>query len=288
MAENNGKDLENRKKAWSLCASFLIVALAVGVLWGAWRAKKSVQPRAVVFGDSISAWGRGEDSVVDRLSEKSGIPFLNAAFGGTALSRVNAKRFMDDDWDFYSMASLACSVASNDFSPQQQAEVGEIVATEYFDELVDKLDGMDFRKLEIMILEYGMNDYQMGVPLDNPEDPYDTYSFGGALRYVLRLMKQRFPSCRILLVSPTYSWYSYLEKGCEEQDFGGGILEDYVLLEQGIAEEWHVEMIDLYHDLCQRESFDKWKQCTLDGLHPNEDGRELIAQTIAAYLEDNP
>ena len=125
------------------------------------------------------------------------------------------------------MDSLIDSMIAQDFSPQRQTKISGY-ATEYFPELVERLDRMDFGKLSLLLLEYGMNDYQNGTPLENPQDALDEYTFAGALRLVLGKAKIEFPNCRIVLVSPTYSWYVSDEKSCEEMDFGGGFLEDYV------------------------------------------------------------
>ena len=74
------------------------------------------------------------------------------------------------------------------------------------------------------------------------------------------------------------------ELTCEEMDNGGGFLEDYVNAQLRLAEELDVEAVDLYHDFFPHESWEDWEQSMMDGLHPNEAGRERIAQKIADVL----
>ena len=278
---------KEKSKAWNWCLPILLFALIlVGtLLW--WHLKKSQHPEAVFFGDSIIATARGGDSVPARLSEMTGISFLNAAYGGTAMAKLDLTENMDDKWDFLSMTALTRAVIANDFAPQQRVTTMGI-ATEYFAELTDELDLVDFQRVRLIMLCFGMNDYQSGVPLRNSEDPMDMHSFEGALRTTLTELKKALPDCRIIVVSPTYSWYVTDEQTCEERIFGSAPLEAYVELEQSVTAQCGVEMIDLYHGLYAHDTFEDWKTYTLDGVHPNETGRKMIAERIAAYLEEHP
>ena len=62
------------------------------------------------------------------------------------------------------------------------------------------------------------------------------------------------------------------------------MLEDYVNAEIGLCESLNVEVIDIYHDYYPHDTWDDLYLYTDDGLHPNEAGREKIAQTIAERL----
>lgn len=287
MEKDAAKPKKNRVVWMGWGAAVIVFALVVAVLVACRMARKTEKPTAIAFGDSIFATLRWGDSAVELLSKKRGETIVNAAFGGTAMAKTGAEKRWDDDWNYFSMDSLIDSVIAQDFSPQRQTKISGY-ATEYFPELVERLDRMNFGKLSLLLLEYGMNDYQLGTPLENPQDPLDEYTFAGALRLVLGKAKKEFPNCRIVLVSPTYSWYISYEKNCEEKDFGGGLLEDYVKVEERIAKEYGVEFIDLYHDLYEHESFADWETYTVDGVHPNELGCERIAERIASSLEEHP
>ena len=285
-----GKDSKTEKKnrrAWYWLAAAVLFGLLLSVSSRFWLGPKGQAVEAVIFGDSIIASHRGEDSVADRVRDLTGIPIVNAAFGGSAMARLDQERHASGKDDYFSMVSLVRSFCADDFAPQRQISY-EIPAKDYFVEAVKELDQMNFDRTELMILCFGMNDYHTGATLENPKDPYDEYTFGGALRTVLRQAKGSHPSCRIILVSPTYSWYLGEKKNCEEMDFGGGVLADYVQLERRVAEECGVEMIDVYQDLYETGSFENWKKYTEDGIHPNELGRELISKKIASYLEERP
>lgn len=270
-----------------LIVYWIIAAVLFIILW--WltfpirSGDKVYEPQIVVLGDSIMGQVRDETSVSEKLSVLTGKEIFNGALGGTCMSRINTERRIAYTKDSLSFTAISRAAALNDFGPQQTTIVREN-ATEHFPEVIDDLEKIDFSKVDILLVQYGVNDYHAGVLIDDPEDPFDEYTFNGALRSAITFWRENYPDIRIILLTATYSWYGYESKTCEEKDEGGGILEDYVNAEIRIAEEMNVEIIDLYHDLYPHEVWDDEKIYTGDGLHPNEDGRQLLAETIAAYL----
>lgn len=276
-----------KKRIYQWIFALLCFCAASLLLFFLSEKKKSSSPEMVVLGDSIFAQTDHLISVSDRIQRRSGRDVLGGSFGGTCAARQNVQNSMDFDWDILSMAVLARAVVSEDFSAQQSVRPLE-PATYYFEETVDKLDRVDFDRVKILLMVYGMNDYHCGIPVEDAEDPMSETTYAGALRTVLQLLQKRYPELRIILVTPTYSWYLDLGISCEEFDTGGGILEDYVEKELEIAREYGVEILDLYHDFYTHETLEDWKEYTRDGVHPNEAGMEKIAATIVDYLEENP
>ena len=74
------------------------------------------------------------------------------------------------------------------------------------------------------------------------------------------------------------------EQTCDEIDYGGGTLSDYVEAEIRLAQELDLEIVDLYYDVYSRENWEDWEAYTVDGIHPNEAAREMLAQRIAENL----
>lgn len=238
----------------------------------------------VTFGDSVFGMVRDETAIPDQVAARMDMTFYNAALGGTRAARGDLEHRLDYAKDSLSLVGLIKSIGADDFGVQQDARIRESM-TEYFEEVIDGLETIDFAGVELVVIQHGLNDYYSGVPIDNEDDPYDEYTFAGALRTSISILQAKYPDVRIVLATPTYTWYMQEELTCEEFDVGYGILEDYVEAEAEVAGEFSVELIDLYHDFFPHEKWSDWELYTTDGLHPNEAGRAMIAERIAEYLQ---
>lgn len=272
-------------KKWIYPAiSAVLFLLFFGLAFCSWRREDRQTVQIVAFGDSVLGLFRGEDGIVAQAGSLLDKSVYCAGFGGTCVSRLDRENRLDYGKDALSLAALTKAVLMDDFGPQQTVFLKES-ATEYFEETVDGLARIDFSTVELTMIEHGLNDFYAGVPLRNEEDPMDEYTFAGALRSSLEALRKTNPDMRIVLITPTYTWMLAGPYTCEEFDAGYGNQEAYVAEEIQIAAEYGVEVIDVYHDFFPHEEWDDWKMYTMDGLHPNEAGRRLIAEKIAAYLE---
>ena len=241
----------------------------------------------VCLGDSILGQVRAETSIVYLLEEQLGCRIFNGAFGGTTMSRLGDERNLARNKDGLSMTALALAIGYDDFSVQRTVNFSAYGnGSEHFPDTMEALSALDFTQTRILMIGHGMNDYRAEVPLVNPENPYDSHTFEGALRTTLETLQKQYPELRLILVTPTYSWILEAKMTCEEWNAGCGFLEDYVELEISIAREYDVEVIDLYHDFYPHDSWEDLYTYTYDGTHPNDAGREEIAARIAAYLKE--
>ncbi|MCM1045122.1 MAG: SGNH/GDSL hydrolase family protein [Candidatus Gastranaerophilales bacterium] len=241
----------------------------------------------VVFGDSIMGECRDETAITSQMQEILGQSVYNCALGGTTFSRIDTERMLGCTKDCMSMAAMTASVCSEDFAIQKAVKIRE-AATEYFEEAVEGLSEIDFNAVEVVFMQFGLNDYHGMARLTNEQQPYDEYSFAGAIRKTVRALQKSYPNLRIILVTPTYSWYTVNGLTCEEYNLGGGTLDLYVDTQLQVAEELGVEIIDVYHNFYPHDKWEDWELYTRDGLHPNEAGRALLAQTLSDYLLAHP
>lgn len=269
--------------AYSVIAVVVFLLLFVVTFFN--REEKTHQEyEIVVLGDSIFGDWRGESSISDLLGERLGVNVFNGAMGGTCMSRWDATDRMGYTKDMLSVVSLAEAIGADDFRPQQTVRIKEN-ATEYFGETIDAMELIDFDKVDTILICAGVNDYHTGIPIDSEQNPYDRYTFVGALRSSIRDIRKAYPNTRIVLVTATYAWYRINGLTCEEYNCGGGFLEEYVNAEIALAEELDVDIIDLYHDFYEHNEWQDWETYTTDGVHPNELGRSMIAEKVAVYLE---
>lgn len=246
--------------------------------------QKNNNYRIVIFGDSIIGECREETSVTELMSNELSEPVFNAAFGGTCMSYTETDKRLAYTKDCLNMAGLSQAIYADDFSVQMNSRIRES-ATDYFDETIRDLSNIDFTSVDIVFIEQGLNDYHGGIGLDNPNDPYDTHTFAGALKSSVGNLRAVNPDIRIILVTPTFSWYRDEQLTCEEYDPGGGVLSEYVQKEFELAEELGIEIADIYNDFYSHDTWEDWEIFTNDGLHPNENGRRMIAEVLCGYID---
>lgn len=267
------------------CAALLSIILFWFIFGSVHGSPKRQEAEILVFGDSVLGEVRDGTGVPVQLEVLLGEKVYNAALGGTCAARGVQDRQLDYTRGAFSLVSLIKAVEADDFGVQQSAAVREI-NTEYFAEVIDGLETINFSGIDTFVIQQGINDYQQGIPIENPEDPYDEYTYLGALRTAVESLRKTVPGARIIFVTPLFTWYVAERTTCETEDFGGGPLEDYVNAEIALARELDLEVIDLYHDFFPHEEWEDWRLYSKDGMHPNEAGREKMVLEIAEYLKE--
>lgn len=282
-----------KKKNRIMYAMALVIALGFTILF-LWDDKGHKQYDVVVLGDSIMANYAGDKHVTVVLENRLGKSVFNGAFGGTSLSSNNAENWgsvANSEWNMIKLAEAICyrdwksqkaTMTYSDFYCDSSSQ-----AIFFFRERMDTLSKIDFSQVETLIIEHGSNDYNGGVKLDNPQNPYDVTTFGGALRESLRLLQETYPQLRIVLMTPLYCYFGAdAPRKCYEVSFGeGGTLDQYVELEKEIAKEFGVECINAYENSGIQE--ENAAMYIPDGLHLNFDGHVLVGNFLADYFEEN-
>lgn len=276
-------NISRRTIIYGIISVVLFALLFVGTFESRIGAKSTEQPKVVAFGDSVLGLIRDETSVTSLLQERLGETVFNGGFGGSCMAKNADNLQLSYPKNCLTMLGLTEAILGEDFGVQQSVQWRES-NMQYFPEVVDALETIDFSAVEVVLIQHGINDYHAGIPIENPENPYDEYTFVGALRTSVEALREVNPNLRIVLITPTYTWYAEKEQTCREVNFGGGLLEEYVNAELGAAQELGVEVIDVYHDFYPHETWEDKDLYTWDGIHPNEAGREMLAARIAEVL----
>lgn len=264
----------------------LVLALLLVYVGKQTFGKEKQEYRIVCLGDSIIGNVRDETSVTAVMESILGEPVANGAFGGTCASLGNTAYRATFYEDSANLAQLADAIAYKDFSVQLFDMSSNQFGLGYFEAAMQDLSQVDFDKAEIAFIEHGINDFSGGRPLDNPDNPKDVYTYGGALRYAIEKLTNAYPRLQIVLVTPLYCYFQKNGERAldsETSDFGYGPLENYVELELAIAKEYHLPCIDNFHNMgINSENVDEY---TEDGIHLNEKGRAILAKVLADYVK---
>ena len=233
--------------------------------------------RIANFGDSIFGNARPPQDISTMLAARTGATVYNCAFGGCRMGKHVGH------WDAFSMYQLAAAIAAGDYSVQDDA-LNYSDRTSYAEEPLEAIKSIDFSTLDVITIAYGVNDFNGSNPIDNEENPMDTTTLCGALRYSIQTLLTAYPQLRIFILLPTYS-YRMDEDGAFTEDMDtitnslGKTLSDYSQALAGVAKEYKLPVIDNYTGLgvnkLNREIY------LGDGTHHNQAGRELLADHIA-------
>lgn len=288
MAGKERKSTDKLKIIYGFCG-FVVMLAALPLLFRS-EHRTDIQAKVLFLGDSIVGQYRDDTSIPALTAAQLETTVINGAFGGTTMSLQNRESRETYYHDGLSFSQLARAIAAQDFGTQQTIRTKDYV-TMNFGDIVDELDTVDYSSIKMVIIIYGMNDYTTGSPIGNPLDPEDCCTMEGAMRTGISLLRQAYPELRMIFMSPTYCWFintmGTTYETCETNDYGGGYLEEYVEAQRRVAAECGVEFLDLYHDFYPHEEYQEWSIYTEDGMHPNEAGRQKIAQALAEYLQKN-
>lgn len=209
----------------------------------------------------------------------------NLGFKGTRIAHHPYSSY-----DEFSPTKLIDAIITRDFSEQDVAIQEDRNYSKAFIDHYEHLKKIDFNNVDIVSLLIGTNDY-MGngagvVSLGNTTDQ-TRETFTGAINYFVTEMKEGFPHLDLVLITPTWRM--------NHEDFGsqsaaiqpnarGDYLIDFAdtILERG--EHYDMPTLDLYRTSGLNE--DNHSEFFVDHVHPNEQGYELIGNTISHFLID--
>jgi lysophospholipase L1-like esterase len=245
----------------------------------------------VFFGDSVIGNYVDSTSVPGVAAGLSGAKTYNMGVGGATATFLS-----EDEPSIVTMVDAFISADSSTFTEEQQIKYG---IEEYYADHEE-----DSGRETCFIINYGFNDYFCGLPVEERQNEsaaeivsesnpysgtdndgmdssnYDAACYKGALKAAVAKLRNAFPECRIVLMTPGYC--SYYNSGTIPMSSEGGILTDYVKAVIGVADEMNVEYMDNYHGLgINQLNYDRY---LVDGCHPNTMGRYIMAWHIVKYL----
>ncbi len=242
---------------------------------------KDAKMQIVLLGDSQFGNFKGTDGVAYLLKKYCQANVYNLAMGGTSGTVPPDEPTELDKWESRSLPGMVNAICGR-VDPH---------FFEKYEYTYDVFKSCDFSKTDIFVIEYGVNDFFQKSMLRDAsmnEDPaVMVKNFGGAMEYSIRLIREYFPKAQIIFCCPTYAQFfdgathAYLGDG-NIMSNGIGTLENYSEIVQNIVgEHSNTQTIDFYHNLINGYSA---KECLLDGVHMNEEGRRRYTQLLARYI----
>lgn len=218
----------------------------------------------VFFGDSIIAFTE-TSSISGAFSGLTGAHTYNCGIGGSTATMTSSRSL--------GIPAVVDAFLSEDLSQFSQTSLAYAGMSDYFEHAKKK-------RQKCFVIDYGMNDYYIGTSVYG-DDPNDIYTYSGALRTAVDKLQAAYPDAVIVLMAPNFT--SYFGCGLEPQSEEGGILLDYVAAMTTICEEKNLLFYNSYTELGIDNS--NHTEHLMDGTHPNEGTRYIMAQGLAELLK---
>lgn len=225
------------------------------------------------------------DSILDGYRDVSGIAYLtgqacdakvyNLAIGGTSAAAESGDDISSENWDSLGLNGIVNAMSGGvdtDFLEGYRA--GDILKQ------LDNVENTDY-----FVVAYGLNDFFMGVPQNNPERDYDITTYAGALRVAIKNLRKLAPDATVILCSPNYA--QFFVKGVFIGDgnvvnTGNGTLFDYKGTCEYVAKEQDTLFLDAYLGLgIDGYTADEYLE---DGVHLSHKGRALYADALSKKI----
>ncbi len=201
------------------------------------------------LGDSIT-YGVGadtpENNFVSVASRATGIKANNYGLGGTRIARRQVPYKPQHDRDFLMRAPF-----------------------------MDK--NADFVFVFGGTNDYGHGDAKIGMP-----DDKTPYSFFGALNLLCEMLISDYGKEKICFILPLHREDEDNVYGdCGRKPLPGGTLSEYREAMLKVICKFGIEYIDLN----DKFTIDRLAELTVDGLHPNNKGHDIIGSAVADFLK---
>lgn len=226
----------------------------------------------IFLGDSVIGNYTGSTSIPGVVAGLTNAQVVNLGLGGGCASEAS-----DAANESIALPDIVNALISKDVSLLSSNP--EIYQNTSLSENLTSYFGTEHPNNLCFVISYGLNDY-FGGRLIASEDPYDTYTYEGAIRTAVATLRQEYPDAHIILTTPNFT--TYFENGTEYREGATHTLEDYANAVIALSQELDVELVDNFYELGIDE--ENYPQYLVDGCHPNETGRFLIGQRISTKL----
>ena len=189
----------------------------------------------VFFGDSVMGNYHDFASIPGVIHALTGATVHNLAIGGSSATRNS-----DDDKSFPN------------------------VVQDFLDHNTEELSA---DKKLCFLINYGLNDYFGGFPIDD---------YQNGLRTGIRVLRESYPDARIMVISSNY--ILSFEKGMARSGDDENVLEDYIAAAEETAAAENVDFLKINDALQWNEH--NAAEYLVDSIHPNEEGRFLFGVEV--------
>ena len=146
------------------------------------------------------------------------------------------------------------------------------------------------KSADLIVVYGGVNDYIHGDAYFGTMDDRTPTTFCGAVYFLMNLLKTNYEGKKIVFMTPAHMHF----KGISDKCLSGRPMKKpdaqplsaYVEVIKARGEELGIPVLDLFEKLpIDPNNESDREKYTVDGLHFNDDGHEILANTLCDFLE---
>lgn len=235
----------------------------------------------LTLGNSPFADGAPDNNLARALAEAMDATVINGGIEESYLTQKNANYDSDYEYDGVSLYQISKALCDRDFSIPLSAasEVSENAV-----DTVKMLETVDMDVVDCIMIMYDLSDYVDHRPLAASEDATSVDNVYGALYSSLKLIQERYPYIRIVIISTPSCGKTiddFFVDG-DTYDLGNGTLTEYMTMELMAVSNVGVSFVDIYYGAINVENRDSY---LYDDYHINDNGAALIAKRVAKLIK---
>lgn len=270
----------------------LVVLLSVLLLLSAFVKPKKIFPlkdfdktQILFLGDSNFANDYGGGALPSKYGDKYDVVTYDCTIGGTSGANLNNKKNKDSFSEAFCFHSIAKMIETGDYA--YLYDDPDLVRNRANAKMkYDTLKRLDLKKLDYVVINYGMNDYLEGV------DVYgnDEYSYSTAMTDSLERIHKMCPNAKLIVCSVPFYYYIDSETkevvSGNEYSFGGGNLYEYRdCLQEICTGKDYTVFVNTLDELGIDES--NCLELMQDNVHMTGEGQDMYVELLHKVIEGN-
>ncbi len=228
------------------------------------------------LGNDALTYDMKDSGFVGQVQQKLGATCINAGFPGSTVANKNSSYSDDYALDAFSFYNVAKAITEGDYSQLHSA--AEKFDDSTYDRSTEALEGLDFDKVDTLVVFYNAQDYLSYRIGFNPDNKDDAITYSGALHAGIKMIQEKYPYIRIVCMSFPMC-YAYDSTGKlvsgDMTDFNNGRLTTYLQFMMDVSGETGVSFVDNYYGTIDEDNSSEW---LLDNVHVNAACNEYMAQ----------
>lgn len=189
----------------------------------------------LLMGDSIF----GNDGEIALFLDQMCNSCVNGAFGGT---RVSVRPYTSDAFRFFDGVNIITALCTQTWTDQDAGAESLVSSYPWITARLAGLKAVDMSKIDLLIMDWGTNDYTAGATIEDITTAYNT---------IIDLLQATYPKLRILITTPIWRYWG-TETDNENSDnkiYNVSTLKEIALAIEDFMKNKRISVLNAYQNL---------------------------------------